>query len=136
LNEAEQVELGFANARPVDDVLHRHPWLRVCERVAEQQGFFHWHLDLATVFARGGFDLQVGNPPWVRPTFEIDALLAEGDPWWQLAAKPSEQQKAARQHATLGLPGMCDLVVDGMTDISGIAAFTGAPEYYPELGGL
>ena len=62
---------------------------RGLREVADQQGFFHWELDFATVFARGGFDLQVGNPPWVRPA-DIDALLAEGDPWWQLALKPSE----------------------------------------------
>ena len=74
----------------VTQVLKSHPWLRVCETVAEQQGFFHWELDFATVFARGGFDLQLGNPPWVRPRTDMDALLAEGDPWWQLALKPSE----------------------------------------------
>ena len=61
----------------------------------QQQGFFHWELDFATVFARGGFDLQVGNPPWVRPRTDVDALLAEGDPWWQLAVKPQQAQVAS-----------------------------------------
>ena len=70
-----------------DDVLEKHPWLKVCEKVADQQGFFHWELDFATVFARGGFDLQVGNPPWVQPQTDTDALLAEGDPWWQLGSQ-------------------------------------------------
>ena len=36
----------------------------------QRHGFFHWELDFAPVFARGGFDLQVGNPPWVRPDFD------------------------------------------------------------------
>jgi hypothetical protein len=58
----------------------------VCERIADQQGFFHWELDFATVFARGGFDIQVGNPPWVRPRSDEDALLAEGD---RTATNPS-----------------------------------------------
>ena len=31
--------------------LCKHPWLEVCERIAEQQGFFHWELDFAPVFA-------------------------------------------------------------------------------------
>ncbi len=82
---------------PVVKVLGDHSWLTVCERVAAQQGFFHWELDFAPAFARGGFDLQVGNPPWVRPRADIEALLAEGDPWWQLALKPSEQEKAAKR---------------------------------------
>ncbi|MGW7477072.1 class I SAM-dependent DNA methyltransferase [Nonomuraea muscovyensis] len=136
LNEAEKLELSFANARPIAQVLQAHPWLVVCERVAEQQGFFHWNLDFATVFARGGFDLQVGNPPWVRPDTNVNALLAEGDPWWQLAVKPTERQKTARREMTLALPGIVDLVVDGTTDIVATSEFVGAVSQYPHLAGL
>jgi hypothetical protein len=39
--------------------------LRALERVAELP-WFHYHTHFADVFARGGFDLVVGNPPWVR----------------------------------------------------------------------
>ena len=45
----------------------RFPWLDTVEQIAADQGFFHWELRFASVFADGGFDLQVGNPPWVRP---------------------------------------------------------------------
>lgn len=136
LNEAEELELSFANALPVTDVLRAHPWLVVCERVARQQGFFHWNLDFATVFATGGFDLQVGNPPWVRPIAKVDALLAEGDPWWQLALKPTEPQVVARRDATLGLPGIRKLVIDGTTDVTCLSEFVGSMAQYPHLQGL
>jgi hypothetical protein len=136
LNEAEKLELGFANALPMADVLRAHPWLVVCERVAEQQGFFHWELDFATVFARDGFDLQVGNPPWVRPRSDVDALLAEGDPWWQLALKPSERIRAGKREETLALPGVSDLVLDGTTDVASTAAFVGSTQQYPHLARL
>jgi hypothetical protein len=136
LNDAEDLDLTFAGARPVADVLKSHPWLIVCERVALQQGFFHWNLDFATVFARGGFDLQVGNPPWVRPRSDVDALLAEGDPWWQLAVKPSEEKRAAKRETTLALSGIRDLVLDGTTDIACLAEYTGSLAQYPHLQGL
>jgi hypothetical protein len=110
LGEAESLELDFAGARPIDAVLAEHPWLMVCERVAGQQGFFHWNLDFATVFARGGFDLQLGNPPWVRPDTNIDELLAEGDPRWKLAPDFPEQAQERRE-ATLALSGIADLVI-------------------------
>ena len=75
----------------IDDVLTRRTRGSSSANASpSQQGFFHWELDFASVFARGGFDLQVGNPPWVRPTSDVDALLAEGDPWWQLAVKPTQ----------------------------------------------
>ena len=136
LGQLETDDLAFAHARPVDRVLDDHPWLRVCQDVARQQGFFHWELDFATVFGRGGFDLQLGNPPWVRPTTDIDALLAEGDPWWQLALKPSEAERADQRKRTLDLPGIEDLVIAGVTDVAGIAEFLGSSVAYPFLQGL
>ncbi|MDQ2587310.1 class I SAM-dependent DNA methyltransferase [Saccharothrix yanglingensis] len=136
LNDAEKLELFFSSALPVENVLQEHPWLVVCDRVAKQQGFFHWHLDFTTVFARGGFDLQIGNPPWVKPETNIKALLAEGDPWWQLALKPSEGEKKRRQDATLDLPSIKDLVIDGTTEVVATSTFIGAISQYPTLRGL
>jgi hypothetical protein len=34
--------------------------------LADQYQFFHFHLAFPEVFAQGGFDLNLGNPPWVR----------------------------------------------------------------------
>ncbi|MDO5500722.1 MAG: class I SAM-dependent DNA methyltransferase, partial [Propionibacteriaceae bacterium] len=90
LGEDETLDRAFAGAQPVSTVESAHPWLAVVREVATRQGFFHWEVDFAPVFGRGGFDLQVGNPPWVRPRGDVDALLAETDPWWMLALKPSE----------------------------------------------
>ena len=36
------------------------------ERIADGYQFFHWHLAFPEVFARGGFDCVLGNPPWER----------------------------------------------------------------------
>lgn len=136
LNDAEDMNLAFAGAVDVDDVLEKHEWLKVCEKVADQQGFFHWELDFATVLARGGFDLQLGNPPWVRPDTDVDALLAEGDPWWQLALKPSETARAAKRETTLALPGITDLVLDGTTNVVVTSEYLGSAHAYPMLAGL
>jgi hypothetical protein len=121
LADQEHFELAGAGAAThVRDVVAEHPWLGVCERVAGQQGFFHWQLDFATVFGRGGFDLQLGNPPWVRPILDMDALLAEGNPWWVLEHKPSEAERDVRRAVTLEQLGMVDSVADGVADVSGM----------------
>jgi hypothetical protein len=62
LNAAEELNLRFAAAAPVEQVVKDHAWLSICEQVARQQGFFHWELEFATVFARGGIRLAVGQP--------------------------------------------------------------------------
>ncbi|UTT62589.1 DNA methyltransferase [Microcella humidisoli] len=136
LGDAEQADLGFAGAGTVDAVLAHHRWLVVAEGVASRQGFFHWQVDFCAPFSRGGFHLQVGNPPWVRPRVVADALLAEGDPWWQLKGKASQADEARRRVVTLALEGVADLVVESTVDTVAGAAFVGAGVNYPYLEGL
>ncbi|OYO23441.1 restriction endonuclease subunit M [Enemella dayhoffiae] len=136
LGEAEALDLSFAGAQPVARVMAKSPWLRVAQQVAERQGFFHWELDFATVFGRGGFDLQVGNPPWVRPDTDVDVFLADFDPWWVLAHKPSEAQRQARRLRTLDRRGAQDKVTDDASSVVAVREFVGAPTNYPVLTGL
>lgn len=136
LADAEAVDLGYAGAVSSDEVETTHPWMRVAREVSGANGFFHWELDFAGIFARGGFDLQVGNPPWVRPRSDVDALLAEGDPWWQLALKPTQAQVKSKREQTLQLEGIRDLLVAGTADVASTAAFVGSPVNYPHLAGL
>ena len=136
LGALEQTDRVFAGAASMAAVLEAHPWLQVCERTADAQGFFHWELDFAPIFARGGFDLQLGNPPWVRPDAKVEALLAEGDPWWQLDIKPTQEAKVQRRSATLDLPGIQPLVVGSTGDVITTAEFVGTSSLFPHLEGL
>lgn len=43
-----------------------HALLAEARQLASQYEFFHWHLAFPEVFAQGGFDLSLGNPPWER----------------------------------------------------------------------
>lgn len=136
LADQEDLAIKGAGGKPIADVLASHPWLRVCERTAQEQGFFHWQLDFATVFGRGGFDLQVGNPPWVRPTLDMDALLSEGDPWWKLTDRPSERERANRLAATVRIPGVIAATTAGIVDVVSQSSYVGDRVNYPVLEGL
>lgn len=135
LEAMEEVELGLAGARRVEAVVAEYEWLTVVRKVAEAQGFFHWELDFATVFARGGFDLQVGNPPWVRPRTDVASLLSEGDPWWSLSNKPSVVAKNERMPRTLARPGVLRTVLDGTADVIVLSELLSDPSVYPLLSG-
>ena len=135
LEGIESFDHSTAQVQKIGAVLEQHPWLQVCENIAQEQGFFHWELDFASVFGRGGFDLQVGNPPWVRPRSDDAALLAEGDPWWQLAEKPTQAQITAKRVETLEQPGMRDSFIDAAVPTPVVAAFLGSPTDYALLTG-
>lgn len=63
LDIAEDTDRTFSQSLPIGKALDGFPWMTVAQSIADAQGFLHWELDFAPVFARGGFDLQVGNPP-------------------------------------------------------------------------
>ena len=135
LDATEEVELGLAGARKVQSVVEEHKWLTVVQKVAETQGFFHWELDFSTIFARGGFDLQVGNPPWVRPDVSVETLLADGDPWWVLTKKPSLADRQEHLPHTLARPGVLTTVLDGAAETEVLAEFISDQTVYPIMEG-
>ena len=133
LVQLERTEIELSGARKIDTVLANHPWLNTVKNVAADQGFFHWDLDFAAVFARGGFDLQVGNPPWVRPDVKMDDLYAEMDPWFALAHKPTQAVKNARREDWNAVPRMQETVFSGVGDTVATAAVLGNIPDYPHL---
>lgn len=47
-------------------------------RYSEQYRFFHYELEFIEVFReKNGFDLAVGNPPWIKVAFEEKGLISE-----------------------------------------------------------
>lgn len=133
LGEAETVNLEFNGARDVEWVLERYPWLRMCQKIAEREGFFHWELDFSPVFERGGFDLQVGNPPWVRPTWDETLTLAETDAWFGLADKPSNPEVA--EHRADALAHYSTTYLDERASIAGLSEHLGSGVDRPVLAG-
>ncbi|WEK61719.1 MAG: class I SAM-dependent DNA methyltransferase [Candidatus Microbacterium colombiense] len=136
LDVSEEVELGFAQVEKVNDVLQAHAWLRASERIADANGFFHWDLDFAGVFAQGGFDLQVGNPPWVRPDFDASASLAENDVWFALATKPSTEDFTQHRSAVIADVTASAAHVDDAVAAVSIRSYLSSVSNYPHLVGL
>lgn len=136
LDVAEDTDRTFSQAHSIERALDASPWLRISQSIAEVQGFFHWELDFAGVFAKGGFDLQVGNPPWVRPDWDQAAVLAEFDPWWQLANKPSESAKRAKLSETVTHGGVLEAFLDERAAQVGVQELLGSSINRPLLSGL
>ncbi|MGW1012860.1 class I SAM-dependent DNA methyltransferase [Streptomyces termitum] len=115
----------------------RFPWVGVAGDVAKRQGFFHWELEYAQVFGGGGgFDLQVGNPPWVQPKWREDLVLAELEPWFALTEKPSLAEWRIRREETLTANEFNpQFFLDELTLNTGVVASLCSPATYPLLTG-
>lgn len=62
-------------------------------RLRDQYEFFHWHLEFPEVFAQGGFDCVLGNPPWEMPEVDDREFFAKFVP--QIAVEPSAHKRRA-----------------------------------------
>lgn len=50
----------------------------IINELAEKHRYFHYQLEFIEVFKeRDGFDVAVGNPPWLKITFEEKGLMSE-----------------------------------------------------------
>jgi hypothetical protein len=50
--------------------------VKIAREFAGRYTFFHWHLAFPQVFARGGFDVVLGNPPWERVKLQEQEFFA------------------------------------------------------------
>ena len=62
-------------------------------RIREDYGLFHWELAFPHVFARGGFDVVLGNPPWERVKLQEQEFFAKREPSIATARNAAERKK-------------------------------------------
>lgn len=137
-NDERELDLRVQEMTSVDEALAAHPWLATCQQIADQQAWFHWELEFSPVFQQGGFDLQVGNPPWVRPTWDEPSSLAEHDPWWGVTdlTKTRDSIKKARRLAGLESSTALRAVSVDRAEIESLAAMLGSGTREPALRGV
>ena len=137
LNDFEDNQRIYSRAaKDVETVLETHPWLAVTEKIAKEQGFFHWELDFATIFDRGGFDLQLGNPPWVRPDWNEADILGDFDVAFALETKmPVARWDRLKDEALESVDSRATYVEQASFN-SGNRMFLGHVSNYPIIAGL
>jgi len=135
LSDYEDQLEPYMGMDPFYRLAERFPWLDTVVEIAEAQGFFHWELRFAQVFAVGGFDLQAGNPPWVRPRREEAPILAEFEPWFELATGVSAEDASDRKIELLAGNYARWFYLDWLTANAGIGNFLTDGATYPLLAG-
>ena len=138
LQQAEQAQFGFGAQPTVQELRARHAWFDQALSLAQQEAAWHWELEFSSVFAdRGGFDLQVGNPPWVRPRWEDDVILAEIDPWFGVTELKAETpQVRKRKSAALDSPEHQSMYAAEVARAAGLVANLGSAAIHPLLKGI
>ena len=78
----------------------QNPRLDLAAQIAEQNKFMHWELEFADLFAeRGGFDLIIGNPPWIKIEWNEQSVLSDTHPMFAVKKLTATQTTHKRAEA-------------------------------------
>ena len=140
--EMEQLALDIIDTYGTDTVVDiprlrkENPRLDMAARIAEQNHFMHWELEFADLFAeRGGFDLMVGNPPWVKLTWEEKGVLSDEQPIFAVR-KLSAKQTSQYRDITLSSADAKKNYFAEYETITAEQNYVNAPQNYKSLSGL
>ncbi|MEV6965271.1 type II restriction endonuclease subunit M [Hamadaea sp. NPDC051192] len=114
----------------------RFSWWATLDEIAKREGFFHWELEFAQIFAKGGFQLQVGNPPWVRLDWSDEPALAEYDPWFMLEDGISVPEMKRRRQEILTQPAALRGYLADLSSWAGLTSHLGSAIEHPLLSGI
>ena len=134
--EAEILDL-YSDIGEVDipALRKQNPRLDLAARIAEQNKFMHWELEFADLFAeRGGFDLIVGNPPWIKITWNEQSVLSDRQPMFAVK-KLSASETAKYRTETLQVADIRKLYFAEFEEMSGEQNFLNAVQNYADLKG-
>lgn len=119
----------------VDKLCAQSPRLALVRVLANERKFFHWELEFIDLFARrGGFDLILGNPPWVRVEWNEGDLLSEKNPAFAIRNLTAPQISRAREEQ-LEIPAQRAAYFAEYVEFAGTQSFLNASQNYHLLVG-
>jgi hypothetical protein len=123
---------GYVNKSKLLEEIER---LRLAEHVADRVRPLHWDLEFADLLKAGGFDVIVGNPPWLKVEWEEKGVVGDIDPRVSIRNYSKPQIASTRQALLKDTPRLRRPYLQEWTETEGIKSFIGANCNYALLGG-
>ncbi|MEQ6916025.1 Eco57I restriction-modification methylase domain-containing protein [Halomonas aquatica] len=117
------------------------PRLALADELAEQRRFFHWELEFADIFSgalsgRRGFDLVLGNPPWLKVEWQEGGIMGDHQPLFALRNISASKLAEMREQAFNDHPDLLTAWREEYEESEGTQAFLNAASNYPLLKGV
>ncbi|EPZ7306041.1 class I SAM-dependent DNA methyltransferase [Klebsiella pneumoniae] len=134
----EESSLFSGAGRLKTDVLFRHlPRLAIVDALKKQHRFFHWDLEFSDLFAeRGGFDLMLGNPPWLKVEWQEAGVLGDYEPEFVLRKLSASKLAMLRADTFNAIPALEDAWRSEYEGCEGMQNFLNAQQNYSVLRGV
>ena len=146
----------------IEKLFEFFPRLKLVNEIAGRRRFFHWELTFADIFysprplgegsgvrasgsprplgegpgVRAGFDLILGNPPWIKVEWNESGVLADFHPLFALRNFSATQLTREREAAFASYEGLEAAWLDELTEAEATQNFLNATQNYPLLKGV
>lgn len=126
--------LGVVN---IEDLAQAWPRLELVQQIAAQHHFFHWELEFSTHFHdKDGFDIILGNPPWIKLQWNEQGVLGDIDPFLVLRKISASKAAQMRQDLVDQHPALLETYLSAYESTAASLNFLNAAQNYPELQGV
>lgn len=123
---------GFVDVQKLKTEFER---LQQVEPVAKRIRPLHWDLEFADLLGSGGFDLIVGNPPWLKVEWEEKGVIGDTDPMVLIRKVSASELAKRRGDAFAATPDLQPAYLEEFEGQNGSQAFLNALANYPLLKG-
>jgi len=107
------------------------------ESIIVRRRFLHWELCFSDVVARrGGFDVVLGNPPWLKVEWNEAGILGETNPLFAIRKFSASELSRLRGDAFTRFPGLKAAWTTEFEEAAGTQNFLSATQNYALLTGL
>jgi Eco57I restriction-modification methylase len=126
-------ELGYVN---VDKLCRDNERLGLVKTLGKKYRFLHWELEFADIFEdRGGFDLVLGNPPWIKVEWKEAGVLGDAEPEFVLRKYSASRLNELRNEA-IEKYDLKKAYLEEFEEADGTQNFLNAYQNYPLLKGV
>lgn len=113
------------------------PRIKQVEAIATTRRFMHWELTFADVFARrGGFDLVLGNPPWLKVEWNEAGILGEAKPLFAIRKFSATELTRERTKAFTEFSRLQGEWTAELEEAEAVLNFLNGQQNYPVLKGV
>lgn len=125
---------GYVNKTKLLEEIER---LGAVEAIAARIRPLHWDLEFADLLSGpdGGFDLIVGNPPWLKVEWEEKGVIGDADPMVLIRKVSASELANRRKEAFEAHPKLRVAYLEEFEEQNGSQAFLNAVANYPLLRG-
>jgi len=120
----------------LEELVKRSDRLKLVRVVAERHRYLHWELEFADAFENGGgFDLILGNPPWIKLEWNEGGVMGDYEPQYALRDYSAPQLDRLREDAVNKYESLRASYLREYEEFAGMQGFVNARQNYPLLVG-